>query len=787
MNPRPATDARHTAGLGSPAPVPAAVVGGHGGQTVAARADRLDWASLGLVILLALVLAWSLDDAQWILGRRGVTSFLPWLAPLGVAWGWLGARAGWSRWTTYLLGAVLAALVVPIVVGSVLAPDGGSIRDWFLATADSTVEAYLDVAWRGRAFTQEYGHWLLALGLLVWGTGMFVAQATFGRRRPLGALVVSGLVVVVNMSLTPHDQLLYLLLFTVAALLLLVRRHVADERLAWTRRRMGDPGWIGELYLRGGVVFTVLAIGASLVLTSTASSAPLASLWSDIDQQLIELSQGLQRYLPPGGAGTRISGVSFGPQASISGRWVTDTTPALRIRVPAGDQTRYYWRAVVYDRFDLTGWSLTENAAVDRPAGRPVLDGTGEEPPRAEGRRSVAFSVEPLAFRGATIFSPDTPLTVDRPTRLTVVGQGRYFGALESAAGSGPYEVSALVPVAGDRAPGGLTENRLRAAGRDYPAAIRFLYLSVPDGALGPEALALLSTVRALTPLDNPYDLAKTIEQYLRSPAFTYSTDVSGLPCADLSVVECFAQFRQGYCQYYASTMAILLRAAGVPARLAQGFLPGERDAGGAEIVRYSNSHAWVEVYFPGYGWVSFDPTGGGVAQLEPLPSGAPVPSAVPTPTSSGAAAAADTERDPARLRPLAGPGAGSAGGSAGATYVIVAALLGVVVGLLAFLAWRRGPRGPVSAESVYASVTRLAARFGFARRPTETVYEYADSLAELLPAARPELGTVARAKVEVSYGHRDLPPERIRALRAAQQRLRVAMLGLVFRRGRRR
>lgn len=787
MNTRSGIDDPRATGSGQAGLVPAGVMVGEGGETAAGRAGGLDWASLGLVILLVLVLAWSLDDAQWILGRRGVTSFLPWLAPLGVAWGWLGARVGWSRWTTYLLGAVVAALVVPIVVGSILVPDGGSIRDWFLATADSTVDAYLDVAWRGRAFTQEYGHWLLVLGLFVWATGMFVAQAMFGRRQPLGAVVISGLILLVNMSLTPRDQLLYLVLFTVAALLLLVRRHVADEQLAWTRRRMGDPGWIGELYLRGGVVFTVLAIGASLILTSTASSAPLASLWTDVDQQLIELSQGLQRYLPRGGAGTRISGVSFGPQAAITGKWVTDTTPALRIRVPAGDPTRYYWRAVVYDRFDLTGWSLTENAAVDRPAGSPVLGDTGEEPPRTEGRRPLAFSVEPLAFRGSTVFSPDAPLTVDRPTRLTLVGQGRYFGALEFAAGSGPYQASALVPVAGDQAPGGLTENRLRVAGRDYPAAVQFLYLGVPDGALGPEALALLRTVRELTPLDNPYDLAKTIEQYLRSSVFTYNTDVSGLPCGDRSVVECFAQFRQGYCQYYASTMAILLRAAGVPARLAQGFLPGERDADGVEIVRYSNSHAWVEVYFPGYGWVSFDPTGGGVAQLEPLPSGAPVPSPTATPAPSGSAAAADPERDPARLRPLAGPGAGSAGGPGSATYVVVAALLGMVIGFLAFLAWRRGPRGPVSAESVYASVTRLAARFGFARRPTETVYEYADSLAELLPTVRPELVTVARAKVEVSYGHRDLPPDRIGALRVAQQRLRVAMLRLVLRRGRRR
>ena len=60
----------------------------------------------------------------------------------------------------------------------------------------------------------------------------------------------------------------------------------------------------------------------------------------------------------------------------------------------------------------------------------------------------------------------------------------------------------------------------------------------------------------------------------------------------------------------------------GIPARYVQGFLPGERDAAtGTELIRYSNSHAWVEVYFAGYGWITFDPTGGGVGRLTVLPA----------------------------------------------------------------------------------------------------------------------------------------------------------------------
>jgi hypothetical protein len=116
---------------------------------------------------------------------------------------------------------------------------------------------------------------------------------------------------------------------------------------------------------------------------------------------------------------------------------------------------------------------------------------------------------------------------------------------------------------------------------------------------------------------------------------------------------------------------------------------------------------------------------------------------------------------------------------------IAVALLLFVVVGALAAVAWRRGPRGPVTPDGAYGMVTGLASRLGFAPRPNQTVFEYAGSLAELLPAARPELETVAQAKVEVAYGGRSLGADRLAGLKEAQRRLRTALLRLALRRDR--
>jgi hypothetical protein len=112
---------------------------------------------------------------------------------------------------------------------------------------------------------------------------------------------------------------------------------------------------------------------------------------------------------------------------------------------------------------------------------------------------------------------------------------------------------------------------------------------------------------------------------------------------------------------------------------------------------------------------------------------------------------------------------------------------LAVVVASIAAVAWRRGPRGPVTPDDAYGSVSRIAARLGFGPRPTQTVYEFAGALADELPMVRPELETVARAKVEVAYGGRVLTADRMANLKVAYRRLRVQLLRLATRRRRRR
>jgi hypothetical protein len=107
---------------------------------------------------------------------------------------------------------------------------------------------------------------------------------------------------------------------------------------------------------------------------------------------------------------------------------------------------------------------------------------------------------------------------------------------------------------------------------------------------------------------NNNYDKAANIERYLKT-RFGYTLDLTGPPAADPLPYFLFVR-RAGHCEYFASAMTVMLRTMGIPARYATGFLPGQfNDVGGDYIVRASDAHAWVEAYFPGYGWITFDPT----------------------------------------------------------------------------------------------------------------------------------------------------------------------------------
>lgn len=222
-------------------------------------------------------------------------------------------------------------------------------------------------------------------------------------------------------------------------------------------------------------------------------------------------------------------------------------------------------------------------------------------------------------------------------------------------------------------------------------------------------ALAIRELLGELTTRDDPaLEVARKIQSYLRGSAFTYSLELAD-DAADGSTPEeplvRFLESRRGYCVQFTSAMVMLARAAGIPARMAVGYLPGIMD-GADRVSRVSDAHSWPELYFPQLGWIRFEPTPGtrsGVAPEYSMESTQTGPSAAPGPSASASTPAGDSRADRERDR-TADPTLQGAGASRTVTgfladhltviAVLVLGLLGVtVVPLGAWLARRRARR----------------------------------------------------------------------------------------------
>ena len=750
------------------------------------------WLTVAMVALLAVTFALSLNGAGWVPDSEGSTGYLVWVAVAAVLFGLLAAKAGWGRWRTYLASAVVAGLLLPFIAGGiVLGPavdgfDPASIALRYRAAGDVAFQVWADLVRDGRPFTDQFAHYHMVFGALVWAAGQLAATAVFARRRPLDAVVIVGLLTLANMAVTNRDQLQILVLFSVAALVLLIRAHSFEEQVTWMRRRIGDPAAVSALYLRGGGSFIAAAVIGALFLTATASSAPLQGFWADVPQKLVGFSQWLQRYAPTGGEPRPLGVVGFGSSATTQGLWQPSEAVAFIAKVAPTEvgQLQFKWRAGTYAVYDgIARWSWGDSGTIRREADTSLLKGTGDDPSLLPGQREFRATITPGAYDGS-IVSPQSIERVDRPSIVRL--DGNRYTTVESGSGSGQYVITALVPVLGGQ--DGLTQNRLRIAGTNYPADITRNYLSFPASSVGPAARAILADVRQIAagdpgPKGNAYDLAFELQRYLQSGRFAYNADVR-VPvheqCSGLSTVECFATIRTGYCEYYAATMAVLLRSASIPARIAYGFLASTPAADGTETVMAASAHWWVEAYFPRYGWVEFDPTGD-VGRPEPIPSGGPE---TPRPSSLFSPGAGERATDPlarSSARPSVTPGTTTGSGSG--PFIAIAILLIIGIGALALTARRRAPRKPMHPDQAWGSLGRLAARFGFGPRPTQTVYEYAGMLGDAVPTVRAELSTVARAKVEVAYGRQELGVERLRSIGEAYRRLRFAILRLGLRR----
>ncbi len=765
------------------------------------------WSSVALLAVMLAAVAMAIDDSRWVgNGPHGdsQTGFLVFAILLGAAWGVISAKSRLPAPLAHFGGALLAAPFLILAAAASISlgsTPAARVSDLIL----SFDRFYVDLVVRG-VRSSETGPFLLSIGAIAWATGQFAAFAVFRRHRPLTAIFTAGFALIANIAITLRPQYPFLVIFAAAALLLLVRMNILEQSEGWLRRRIGDAE-VKALFLRGGLAFVAAAVLGTTVLTATAASAPLEGAWDDFDETIVDVAQQFNSVI--GGVTGPARGPSglFGDSQTISGFF--QGSSELIFTAVASDAEPRKWRAATYDAWSGDTWSRTKPLPGDRiEPGTAVLSGTREPVDETTaGRVPVMYTITSVDLPRNMVVTPDAPFTMDRPvTVFTNEGNGPLTG-IEFADGirdGQSYTLQALVRTEDEEA--GLTEERLRAAGVVYPDWTE-RYVAIQEGSIGDVTRATAKRIVADLSAERrtPFDIAKAIQNYLyRDGGFEYQEDVRGLCGGDEPLIDCFLQTKLGYCEHYAAAMAMLLRASGdrdgqgIPARVAMGFLPGKPLSNGVWQVDRGAAHAWVEVYFPRYGWVEFDPTPGNEANGQ-QPTTLPVGEPVATPTPAGSLDPGSEFRpSPSFVRGVdAGGSPRPTGGAAVNTTtngpqgpippVLVLVVAGLVIAAVAAGTWTRSLRAPApEPEAVYRGVARLAGRFGYGPSPTQTAYEYAGTLGEIVPTVRGELQTVARAKVEATYAARPPQGDALYALRDAYRRLRVNLLRLAFRRHRR-
>lgn len=329
----------------------------------------------------------------------------------------------------------------------------------------------------------------------------------------------------------------------------------------------------------------------------------------------------------------------------------------------------------------------------------------------------------------------------------------------------------------------------LREAGASYPAWVTQRYLQLPASTT--ERTRQLA--KDLENGQNQYDAALAIQGWLRDN-ITYNENID-YPPADQNLVDyVLFQNRQGYCVYYSAAMVMMLRSLGIPARQAVGYFSGEyNDAQGGYLYRESNAHAWPEVYFPGYGWIRFEPTSArSVPNREPAPAPA-VTSADGTVIDGGSSAGGPgglLPNDPAERGLTDGGGGGTTVAAPPSRFWevtrIVVPVLAVIAVLLSAL-WLFGLRGLSSSGQFYARMTRSGRLAGIRPPPGATPYEWARAVGARVPDARRSLDQITDLYVRERYAGKPPTVQELRLVRRAWLALRGTLVKSVlsFRRAR--
>ena len=732
-----------------------------------------DWVAIFLLAGMLSMSAWALAQADWAPGLELIQP----TAIVAVLLGVLLARSVFrpltahilalgygAAWIAYASMGYLPRAVGLDTLGEKLVAWGRHIGEWVWLLRQTGVG-------------KDNFVFLLALLIVFWLIGFLAVWNTFRVARVLRVVLPAGLVILVNLYYYGGRAQLSIFLYAyfVFALLYLVRVNLILREREWQQARVGfDRDDVRGSFLRGGSIVTAMAVVAAWAAPQLAVVPQAADLWQQLSKPIRSLEDGFNRLFSAleseGPAYTN----PFGRTLGFGGPRSLGDTVMMDVFVhPTADNAHElarYWRGGTYDVYTANGWRSSESDSfVFYPNATPL------DTPHAQ-RAPVKQTFTFYFPRTSLLIAAAQPVFFSREAEA----DARLVTLASAGVSAGQVYVDPSFVFSRDALRAGDTYDAisslstadvslLRAAGTQYPDWIATRYLQLPDNF--PQRVKdLAQQIVAEAGATNPFDQASTLEAWLRRN-IGYNDKIQGPAAGQDGVEYVLFESRAGYCDYYASALATMARSLGIPARVAVGYARGEYDAEtNTYRVREREAHSWVEVYFPNYGWIEFEPTSSQPQIARPIAAEGVV--AAPRPLPTPAASDADNLDRLNRLEELENEAEMARLNRSLLSDLLPAWLLAAlsVIALGAvfaagavYVVENRGLRNLRGARWAYARLARVANWLRVDLLPHQTPYEQAALLNQAAPETGDAIDVIAGDFVRETYARDSSGADRAR------------------------
>ena len=804
---------------------------------------RDGWATVFLLALNLMVVVWSVEEADWV-----PTPNLVALIMLAMLTGLVLSRI--PVWGLLLvpLGLFIGFWVVVAQITSFQA------EGMELANAGELFERlnlWL-VAARTGSINIDREPFAFVLMCLTWLAGYFAAWVFFRHGNFWGVFVLGGAGLLSNLTYLPSEGSVYLGIYLLTALLLVARVQAVRRLQDWRRRGFQTDSHLGILSVSDSILvtFVVLLLAFAFVPRIVPGDRfwqPTHDVYEYMRSPLVRFEEDFNRLFAGLPARKPLPYRIWGDVMAFQGTINPTTTPVLQVDSPVA----MYWKARSYGTYTPKGWisegtefqptdwtpshtavqpyekrfevthSLTPNyrtrnlfaggqvISVDKDVrietydspiynidlsgplqlGRTYpgvelasinLDQALREAGPTVGRSRLAQAV-PSEFQLVDVTREGdyvqqvalAEVLPEQPDTLSLRSAGREFKQGET------YEVTSSVSLA--------TPEDLRLAGLDYPTWALAKYTALPPEL--PQRVRDLGQVLT-SDAETPYDKAKAIEAHLKTLPYSLSINP---PPFDADGVDYFLfEQKTGYSEYFASAMTVLLRTQGIPARMVTGYTVGNQVPDHEiYVVTDSHSHGWVEVFFPRYGWISFEPTPGAIipVAVRPVPEVMPDLGDLPSVVSEIPLCEFEDEEDceedflsdnvpvlerDSQAVELLRRFLPWVMGAAGVAALLAASVWGF---------WRRFLAPSPDPQVAFRRLVFLGRLNSVGPARYQTPFQYLERLHDELPNHRDQLSVIIGIYVRQLYGQKEISEEDTNRLVQAWMEIRMPLLFHLLRR----